>query len=439
MEHENHKIKDKLLSFYKNPFAYLDNLIEKYFKQKLNEAEYLKIKQNILKDMNLFNDQSKDEIKNVLESKIEKMQKEFRNDLHKFLEKEKKTVEEKSNKGVDKSNEKKLIKILQRIEEKLSNFEKIENSKKENEMIPPLKKTLEEISAQEIHSEPIDQQEISNKIFYINSNLIASPKFLSVVNSKQDIKNHILNNNFSSLSQDNIVKKTIECLKGDKIEIPKKNFLEVKNLTLNDIDTDKIILTKNIIHRMRDLDSFKKKNEDEIISHIHKTSVCEKKIFNELMTKANDSIEKIQKNNKITEKIISKVKENLEYEFNETLIKTSLNKLTFHEKNLDSIKDDLEYQQNILCMQERIKLIEENNKKVDEEIEKILAKERNCESNYNKQYKENSFLSDKKIDGLYKKFSKSKKNKNLSKRYGDKKLIRPVTNMNTNMINYKYK
>ncbi len=68
-------------------------------------------------------------------------------------------------------------------------------------------------------------------------------KYSSILNTKTDIRNLIANNH-PIAENERMIKKILESLKGEKIEQPKKNFLKVKDLSLEDIDPNKMELTQ---------------------------------------------------------------------------------------------------------------------------------------------------------------------------------------------------
>jgi len=69
-------------------------------------------------------------------------------------------------------------------------------------------------------------------------------KYSSIINSRPDIRNLVVNNPNSNFHKDNLIKKVLECVKGEHIEQPKNNFLGVRDLKLEDIDMNKMEYTR---------------------------------------------------------------------------------------------------------------------------------------------------------------------------------------------------
>jgi len=91
----------------------------------------------------------------------------------------------------------------------------------------------------DLQSEPVDFQEALSELSKENY-----LKYSNILNTKTDIKNLIVNNPSSDFHRDNLIKKVLECLKGERIEQPRKDFFQVRDLKLEDIDMNKMELTK---------------------------------------------------------------------------------------------------------------------------------------------------------------------------------------------------
>ena len=71
----------------------------------------------------------------------------------------------------------------------------------------------------DLQSEPVDFQEALSELSKENY-----LKYSNILNTKTDIKNLIVNNPSSDFHRDNLIKKVLECLKGERIEQPRKDF-----------------------------------------------------------------------------------------------------------------------------------------------------------------------------------------------------------------------
>ncbi len=243
-------------------------------------------------------------------------------------------------------------------------------------------------------------------------------KFNLVINTRNEIKNALLNDPSSLLNHNSILKKTLDCLKGDKIEIPQDKFLKVKDLAFSDINTQEMQKAKNIINLQRQFDLIKNDHDDIIMKNVIKSSQKQQEVFNELLAKSKESMINIEKANKISEDVISQLKIKMEEEFTKDLIKEGIERLNIRVSNFDSIQtqlNNISEEQNIVNANERIKIIEENNRRAEIEVRDFLRSQGIESSNESiiKQSNEpeelTNVLSDEMIEKLYKKFKPNKK------------------------------
>lgn len=122
------------------------------------------------------------------------------------------------------------------------------------------KNKINEKEAQEIFSEPVDHNEVFNAL----TNDTFSNKFKTIINTKTNLKNSILNDPFSSLNKVNVLKKTLDCIKGERVSIPTQQFLKVTDLNINDVNTKEMDHAKNIYDIQTAFDYFKN-DADRII------------------------------------------------------------------------------------------------------------------------------------------------------------------------------
>lgn len=417
-EQENSRklLRDKKLEkFYENPLLYIDYLIKKQ-SSSINNKESDMI-QLLLNEFNRFSTKTKEDIVKTIEREMKKIEED------KFPLRDKK-----NNTSMRVSN--RSLKSKRNIHE---NEISSTNSQKEPQ-------------AQEIVSEPVDQSELISKFNLFPNDII---RFESIINTRPDIKNYLLKDRYSSLGHNSLMKKTLDCLKGENIEIPTENFLQVNDLNLNDINATEMEYTKNLLCIQRQFDYIKENSENTMIDHMNKTAIKEKEIFNNLIEKSHLSLEKMQKATEISEEMLENLKNKLNEDFNKDLVNLAVTQLNLQSTNLDKIKQDLNSnflnteQQNIAMNLERLKIIEENNRRADEDIKKILRKEgieiEEEKVEDSRLERIDTELSDKALDQLYDKFKKyeelkKKKNKynsvqTLNNRSKSKKIIRPTTSM----------
>lgn len=95
--------------------------------------------------------------------------------------------------------------------------------------------------------------------------------FRSVLNTRKDFKEEIINSKNSKLNLENIAKHTIKIIQGDKIVPPKRQFLSVRNLTLDNINEKEMIEAKNLFDLQNNFKKIKEEAEEMLMSNIEKS------------------------------------------------------------------------------------------------------------------------------------------------------------------------
>jgi len=96
-------------------------------------------------------------------------------------------------------------------------------------------------------------------------------QFRNVLNSRKNIKEEIINSENSKFNLENIAKHTIKIIEGDKIVPPKRQFLSVKNLTLDNINEQEMIEAKNLYNLQNNFKKIKEEAEDMLLNNIEKS------------------------------------------------------------------------------------------------------------------------------------------------------------------------
>ncbi len=101
-------------------------------------------------------------------------------------------------------------------------------------------------------------------------------QFRTVLNSKKDITQDIINSNTSKINMENIAKHTIKVIQGDKIITPKRQFLSVKSISIDNINQNEMIEAKNLFDLQKNFKKLKEESEEIIMTNIDKS----KKVIN---------------------------------------------------------------------------------------------------------------------------------------------------------------
>ena len=96
-------------------------------------------------------------------------------------------------------------------------------------------------------------------------------QFRTVLNSRKDIKEDILRSENSKFNLENIAKHTIKIIQGDKIVPPKRQFLSVRSLTLDNINEKEMVEAKNLFDLQNNFRKLKEEADEMLMSNIEKS------------------------------------------------------------------------------------------------------------------------------------------------------------------------
>lgn len=359
-EEDNWELKRDLTSFYRNPFCYMDYLSRKYFIDKANTLENLGIKKEMTGEFARLCRNIEDQISTFTKTEMKKI---------KNLEKECR----KSNKA-------------------FPDYEQIPNNYILNE----------------------DEQ---NSILKdIQNNQKSSGKEKGYIETRPDAAELVINDKYSILHQEEIFKQALQCLSGDKMAPPKEKFLSVEHLNLEDIDTKKMVDSKNIKNLKAKADFYttmsnlpnynngadiQKKNQNKYVN--------EREYFYNMLNQSEiylNNIEKIQNQNG---KLLSYLQEKLNQDFEKEAIKLGLTKLSICERSLEQINKDMQNVANhiqTVGLEDKKKFMDKNYEVMQEKIDNFLNNKNYLNKNINKEKITNTM-----IDKMYKQYSKGIKNK----------------------------
>ena len=326
-EQDQYELNRRLISFYKNPFNYMEYLAKKYFIENANTLENLKIKQDINYNFQKLCYQIEDQIRNYTANKERKL-----NELEKLVENKLKggsipfgqdDIESENNKET----------------EKYKNIN-LNNKHSNNLQSSPM---------------TIDDQEFLNRVIGNQGIYGSSPMDGIITNG--NAANYVINNKISNLNEDNLYINALSCLKGDKLVVPKNKFIAVKELSINDIDQKMIKDTQNINdlkYKMK-IEEYNNqiigknndKNNKKIKNKINNLKQKEKKNLEDLISYSNNYLNNMKQIQNEKKDLINYVKKKLNQEFEANAIKLAMNKLSVCEQNLNQIKSDKYYNNNI--------------------------------------------------------------------------------------------
>ena len=309
--------KIEMENYYKNPFKFMEYLAKKYFIENANTLENLKIKQEMTTNFKKLCNQIKNDISNY--TRNEEM----------YLKEIKQNIEKLNGDSI--AFNQNLRGSVNNNQEK-GKFGDIGNSK--NLISSPMTMDDKEFLT----------RVMGNEGFYGGSpmdGIITNTNALNYVNSNK--KN-------SELNDDNLYKNALSCLKGDKLIAPKSKFIAVKELSLNDIDQNKIKDTQNIIdlknkmkieqYNNEIMGKNKDKNYKKIKNNIELLKNNEKNDLEDLILNSNIHINNMKQYQKEKNDLINNLKNKLNKEYNERAIKFAMDKLLISEKNLNQIQND---------------------------------------------------------------------------------------------------
>ena len=221
---KNIDLRKAQLSYCKDPFKYMDFLLEQYFK-------------------NIYEKNKDDEkIKKKVKEDFEKFQNELIEDFTIFKNRQKVYLEKLQDKYY----------VINRRRNNL-------NCLDENE---------------ELKSEPLYQGENIKNIFF----QLPQNKYNLIINSSGDTKNELINNANCNLYKNNLCQGVIQCMGDGKNNFnpPKNKFLEVNNVKMK---RDFYIEGKKELNLKRDKEKLEKNCEKNIIDNEEKTVNMENKLF----------------------------------------------------------------------------------------------------------------------------------------------------------------
>ena len=260
-------------NFFQNPFKYMDYLAKKYATENVNVLENLKIKQDMTNNFHKLCNQIEGHIKVYTANEERRL-----NDL-------KKQVDKKLNGDA-----------IPMEEAKYQNMNNINNN-------PNLK------------SSPMtmDDQEFLSRVIGYQGNYGSSP--LDGIITNGNAVNYVNNNKKSYLNEDNLYINALSCLKGDKLIAPKNNFIAIKELSLNDIDQNKIKDTQNItdLKTKMQIEQYNKeimggKGNKKIKNKINNIKKNEKKNLEDLISYSNNHINNMKQYQKEKNELIKNLK-----------------------------------------------------------------------------------------------------------------------------------
>lgn len=281
------EMRQKLLEFYDNPFAYIDYLLEMYFQKKLS-----------------FH--SDEEVKAKIKEDFEKIFKGINFKLNQFKNKQKLKLKE----------------LNDQIELRLR--------KKRNLII--LKET------DELSTEPLYNNENIEDIF------IEQPqyKYTTIVSSIPSSKLTVLNDNQSKYYAPNINEQILSCLEKEntaELNPPHQRFIQSDDIRVNYMNRDELLEMKHLLDKDRALEQNEEKYQENITNHVKKTVEIQKKLLDDIITKSNIDFEKYDSVSQQYDELLQYMKTNLEK--NQMFDKLSMSKLALFKYDINTIKKRL--------------------------------------------------------------------------------------------------
>ena len=329
-EQDNYELNRMLTCFYKNPFNYMEFLAKRYFVEKANTLENLKIKEEMTNNFKKLFNQIEDQIRNYTSNEQMKLK-----ELERIVETKLKGESLPFNQDIFSTNNN------ENENNKFPNY----NNKKENQR----NKNTNNIN---MNSENMSEEEKNEFVKRILGNFGSyGPMSMEGVTTNGNAANYVINNKISDLNEENIYKDALSCLKEDKIVVPKNNFIAVKELTLKDINQNKIQDAQNIYdlkekmkieeYNNQIMGKNKDKNGQKIKNTIELLKKNEKKDLDDLISYSNNHIKNMKQYQQEKEKLINYVKKKLNKEFEENAVKLAMNKLSVCEQNLNQIQNEI--------------------------------------------------------------------------------------------------
>ena len=251
----NLELRKAQIAYCKDPFKYMDYLLEEHFKNNYN------------------NNKNDEEIKKKIQEDYDKFQKGLIEDFTIFKNRQKVYLE------------------------KLQDQFYVINRRKNNINI------LDENA--ELVSEPLYQGENIKNIF----SQLPQNKYNLIINSAGDTKNELINNVDSKYYKNKLCQGVIHCMNGNEnFAPPSKKFLEINNFKM---DRDTYIEGKNEFNIKRYKEKIEKDCEEKIINNEEKTVNLQNKMFDIKYNNYLNEINKYENKNEEYFKIISDIKDKM--------------------------------------------------------------------------------------------------------------------------------
>ena len=301
-------------NFFQNPIKYMDYLAKKYCTENANILENLKIKQEMTNNFHKLCNQIEGHIK-IFTANEERRLNDLKKDVDKKLKGESIPIEE----------------------SKIQNMNNLNNNNNINGNLKSSPMTMD------------DQEFLSRVIGYQGTN---GGSALDGIITNGNAINFVNNNKKSYLNEDNLYINALSCLKGDNLIAPKNNFIAVKELSLNDIDQNKIQDTKNMtdLKTKMQIEQYNNqiigKDNKKIKNKINNIRKTEKKNLEDLISYSNNHINNMKQYQKEKTELIKKLKYKLNKEFDANAIKFAMNKISISNQNLDKIIEMKNYYNN---------------------------------------------------------------------------------------------
>ena len=393
-KNKNLELRQAQLSYCKDPFRYMDYLLEQHFKN------------------TYINNKDDEKIKKKVQEDYENFQKGLIDDFTIFKNRQKVFLE------------------------KLQDKYYVINRKKYN--INCLDENAQLIS------EPLYQGEDIKNIF----NQLPQYKYNLIINSPGDTKNELINDVNSNLYKNKLCQGVIQCMNGGGCKPdfvpPNKKFLEVNNVKMN---RDFYIEGKRDFNTKRYKEKLERECEDNIFNNEEKTVNLENKLFDVKYNNYLNGVNEIENKNEEYFKIINDIKDQMTKDkLFDILTQKQLN---IFKKSKEEIKDILTQKNNNYKLfefnlddnncnekekkikEEYFKKMNEANVKFDNDVQKINNEIEKLKNKYGYNNKERNKSKDNINKGIN---NKNNKKRNKSSYIGNRKYY----NDNPYHYNYNY-
>ena len=389
---KNLELRQAQLSYCKDPFRYMDYLLEQHFKN------------------TYINNKDDEKIKKKVQEDYENFQKGLIDDFTIFKNRQKVFLE------------------------KLQDKYYVINRKKNNINF------LDENA--QLVSEPLYQGEDIKNIF----NQLPQHKYNLIINSPGDTKNELINDVNSNLYKNKLCKGVIQCMAGGGCKPdflpPNKKYLEVNNVKMN---RDFYIEGKKDFNTKRYKEKLEKDFENNIFNNQEKTVNLQNKLFDVKYNNYLNGVNEIENKNEEYFKIINDIKDQMTKD--ELFNILTQKQLNIFKKSKEEIKDILTQKNNDYKLfefnlvdencnekekklkEEYFKKMNEANAKFDNDVQKINNEIEKLEKKYGFYNKERNKYKNNINKGIN---NKNNKKRNISSYIGNRKYY------NDNPYHYNY-